>query len=299
MRRGVYDPIALGLDVTKISNGEAYCLCPFHGDHKPSASFNVTTGLFICYACGAQSNAASLTHVLGGSVVMTTHEFLISKVTTTDDKEWQWILGCEMAYDNEYLASRGVTNKQVKDFDIRQFSMGVGFIFRNKKGTPIGTQIRLSAEDVSNRYLILGEKPPFWPYTSSFKSSNVVLVEGPFGVLNANRHGVENAFAVIGAQSVVRAASYLHGIRKKTIIFDDDVAGNIAAGKALSMKQGFEAYFPGVEADEEGEEFFDALKSNELEVVSSWEEMRELLPYRSKVTQSVERFSRKQSRKSV
>lgn len=36
------------------------CLCPFHGDTRPSASVSFQNNAFACYACGVKGDALSL-----------------------------------------------------------------------------------------------------------------------------------------------------------------------------------------------------------------------------------------------
>jgi hypothetical protein len=42
----LYDPVALGLQVAKVSGDEALCFCPYHNDAHRSAAFNMKSGLF-------------------------------------------------------------------------------------------------------------------------------------------------------------------------------------------------------------------------------------------------------------
>ena len=57
------------LDVRAKSGREWQCLCPFHEDTSPSFSVNISSGLFICYACGAKGNGEALSRKLGGRVL--------------------------------------------------------------------------------------------------------------------------------------------------------------------------------------------------------------------------------------
>lgn len=52
-------------DVRNRSGEEWQCLCVFHNDSSPSLSINVSSGLYICYACGAKGNGKTLARHLG------------------------------------------------------------------------------------------------------------------------------------------------------------------------------------------------------------------------------------------
>ena len=50
----------LGVNVTTVGESEIGGHCPIHDDNSPSWSMNITTGLWICYACGATGNLTQL-----------------------------------------------------------------------------------------------------------------------------------------------------------------------------------------------------------------------------------------------
>jgi hypothetical protein len=55
----------LNIDVLTVSR-EITCRCPFHEDRHPSFSINATSGLWICYQCGASGNLDKLLTDVGG-----------------------------------------------------------------------------------------------------------------------------------------------------------------------------------------------------------------------------------------
>lgn len=56
------------LDIRNKAGFEWQALCPFHEDSSPSFSVNIKKGLYICYACGAKGNMASLANHLEAKV---------------------------------------------------------------------------------------------------------------------------------------------------------------------------------------------------------------------------------------
>ena len=65
-----FDVRALGLEIHAISGTEEVIVrCPYHDDRHPSGSFNVNSGLFFCFSCGAAANVNQLAAKTGGYVV--------------------------------------------------------------------------------------------------------------------------------------------------------------------------------------------------------------------------------------
>jgi DNA primase len=239
-----YDPNALGLEFTRLSGTEAYCICPFHNDHSPSASFNVVTGLFHCFACGENANVIRLQRELGGDIVYTDK---IVAPRRKDAEDWEWILTAKLALDNPYLESRQVPNELVKRFGIREVKGGVAFIIHDVSGRAIGAQVRRLSN--KPRYMFYGERGETWPISTLFESRScdtIVITEGIFGTLRGTLAG-RKAVASMGSSAINGVARLLNG-RSKLVFFDNDLAGHIGAAKLVSL--GAKAIVPGGEADE-------------------------------------------------
>lgn len=297
MNAKVFDPTALGLDVGRISGNEAYCVCPYHNDHKPSASFNIITGKFFCFVCGVSPTAWQIAQDLGGNVQRIFVENLVVHDSSDEwSTEWKWVLSCKKAIDNAYLASRGITNSLVNQFDIREFPKGIAFILKNDRGMPVGAQVRMSEASPGSRYLTLGDKPPLWPFEKLGKSSqnSVILVEGIFGVLNAAKAKHDNVFAILGSQSVASAIPFIRGFRKKVVVFDNDLAGHVAAAKAMVCHNSIRAFMPGAEADEVDPSFFDKVFDARSDTISYYEEVYRFAARPQEVRRLVNRFILKQ-----
>ncbi len=69
----------LGVNVTTVGESEIGGHCPIHADNSPSWSMSVTTGLWICYACGATGNLSQLALRLSvsGDEAMLVNQFII------------------------------------------------------------------------------------------------------------------------------------------------------------------------------------------------------------------------------
>jgi len=224
------DPIALGLETYTVSGDEVQVLCPFHDDHKPSASFNMAKGLFYCYACGVAANARKLSIELGTNIHTLKDASILEKIQ--DEKEWRQLLYSPLAIDNEYLHSRGVTNDQIRHWQIRHFDERIIFPLYRPSPTICGVQERITGGSSAYRYIVHGDKPPLWPLDDSFYSERrPILVEGVFGALRLRSFGVV-AFATIGSQVTNRLIRALNG-RTPTVWYDNDYAGYVGSAKLL------------------------------------------------------------------
>lgn len=225
------DPEALGLETFNISDNEIQTLCPFHDDHKPSASFNMKKGLFYCYACGTSMNAKKIALELGGDIVELKNTAKLLR--RRDVREWRPLLYAPQAIDHPYLQRRKVTNGQVRWYDIKELEGGVGFPLTTRHGTICGMQERKTGRgNNGSRYILHGSKPEFWPSRTSFASEqSPLLVEGVFGVLRLERARI-TAYATLSSQITSRAARLFNG-RQPLVWFDNDYAGVVGAAKLV------------------------------------------------------------------
>lgn len=253
----IIDPTALNLQVfNMLNNNEISCICPFHDDHSPSASFNINNGLFYCFSCGTGKNLHQLKVELGGVVLYIES---IKKLSRTliklKDNSWRKFLGTPLAVDNPYLKSRNVSNKLIKLYEIRLIeNIGIGFILKNGRGEITGMQIR-QFPGREPRYLFLGERQPIWPVSNisnSLIDETIIITEGVFGALRVMSSGYRSV-AVMGAGNIYPAVNILSG-RKYRILFDGDLAGYIGAAKFASLGKDSYIVENGFEVDEENKD---------------------------------------------
>lgn len=235
------DPISLGLTVTSISGDEARCLCPFHDDAHPSASFNMEKGLFHCLACGTSANVKQLLKVLGGE--------LISKSTiaapSKDEEEilYSHYLLSPQALGNEYLKRRHVSDDLVKKYAVLQHDDGIVFPLWSLSGI---TGVIIRRYEGKPKYVIYGSPPPLWNMDALRKRQRIYVTEGIFAALRLISAG-HQAVATLGSQKIREAAKVLSG-RDVIIVFDPDFSGYLGAAKFASL--GFDVALPTIEADE-------------------------------------------------
>lgn len=245
-----YDPVALGLQVRgRVSGDEVLCLCVFHTESTASLCFNVRTGAWICYGCGARGGPTKIAKATGGDVTWTTKQ-VISKVLR--DTDWRTLLSAPLAFDHPYLRRRRVSNEQVEMFGLRSTSKEILIPLTNLSGEVIGLLSRRTGRS-RLRYVTMGDRPPLWPLdqlpSMSKEEGPIVLVEGVFGVLNGWSAGV-STLAVMGAGAANKAIAHLNIIENLLILFDDDFAGYVGAARLIKKHSSAMALLPGGEADE-------------------------------------------------
>lgn len=241
-----FDPIALGINVKYYAGlHNVLCACPWHGG-SDSLCVNLQTGAFICYSCGEKGGPGKLVRKTGGSASWT--NFFRPDIKEQDE-EWNRMLEGPLAIDNPYLISRRVTNEQVMKHNIRSCKVGIAIPLTDRGGKTVGALIRRREGKV--RYIVLGEKPPIWPLPvlDTIKTNeNVIVTEGIFGVLAAERAGL-SAVAVLGARVKTDVRKWLGGVRPN-VVFDQDMAGYIGAIKMLQLIPDTRVLMTGAEADE-------------------------------------------------
>jgi DNA primase len=263
----VWDPNALGLQIIKVTGVEAKLRCPFHLDHEPSARFNLSNGLFHCFGCGYSTNAYHLAKEFGGTLLKI--DLALIPHQDEDDREWRQLLYSKLATRNTYLGVRGVTVEQVKKFKIMAHKDGVLFPVFDKSGLAVGVQERKYTGEP--KYILHGSRTPVWPM-ANLKYEHLLLVEGVFGVLRADKYGFK-AVCTMGASAIPPAAKILEG-HSVRILFDNDLAGYLGAYSFMKLHNNSEVSLPGGEADE--------MKYGEMAFAASKLATRDVIGYATK-----------------
>jgi hypothetical protein len=239
----VWDPQAIGLQIYKVNGIEAKLRCPFHFDKTPSAMFNLQNGLFHCFGCGYSSNVYEIVREFGGELSKV--ELSVIPHHEEENREWRVLTYSKLAYSSKYLAKREVTPEQIELFHIMKHKEGILFPVFDMKENIIGIQERRFSLDP--KYFLHGQRTPVWPMTN-LRFENLLLVEGVFGVLRAQRLGY-NAVCTMGASAIPQAAKVLEGHNVK-IVFDDDLAGYLGAYSFMRLHKTSSVVLPGMEVDE-------------------------------------------------
>lgn len=278
---------AIGLEIHAISGVEEVIVkCPYHDDLHPSASFNIVKGLFFCFACGASANAEQLAKKLGGHVIRNDY---VPKVTMKSaEMDWQSLLASPLAWDNEYLQSRGVTEEQIGTFSILDLIWGIGFPIKTSSDTKA---LLIRRYDGNPRYLFFGNKPKLLVGRIR-KSYSCTIVEGIFGLLAADRAEV-NAGCTFGTSISPDLRGLTRNLSNVQCLFDADFPGYLAAGKFLySVPLGY-AIVPGQEADELTVEEWKAIDRGEVMRTNDIAVVRRLAKDTGRFTKLMNSYKRK------
>lgn len=254
----LYDPYALGLQVAYFRGEEARCHCIYperhpNGDQNPSAMFNVRTGLYHCFSCGAGTNVTGVAKLTGGLIRkghINYHQHAAAarrEAPGEPEVVWQRLLSYPVALGNAYLHKRGFTDDYIKAFDVRANDHAVIFPIVNFRGVAEGAVVRYLSGRI--RYRTFGPKHVPWGLHQKLTIDRPLwVVEGPFGAIRAISAGLQ-AVAVNGALVPHSMFAFLSGF-KVNVVFDNDRAGYLGAARLVRTLPRAEALVPGQEADE-------------------------------------------------
>ncbi len=245
-----YDPKTFNLTVKGYSGqNEVIVKCPNpqHTDNNPSACFNTDSGLLFCFSCGYSANITQLSSLAG-------FLYIPSKTPKPDYKKdsenlWKDFEKLGVAYNDNYLINRGVTEQNIKDFDIRKMNKGIVFLFRDSENHLTGCQIRQYYS--KPKYLTFGKRS-LWDLrklNTYDRNEPVYLTEGVFGAIRGYNAG-KQTLAVIGAMIKQETVKELAYYPRVIGLFDDDLAGYIAGARLLKYVPQAKIIIPGCEADE-------------------------------------------------
>lgn len=198
------------------SNGQAEAVCPFHDDNRPSLSVNLSSGLWICHACGKRGNVRQFAALLGVEPP-------------------QGVVGGKEAYEAEYVY-----------FD----EEGVP-LFRILRHHPKTFHAERVSPDGSFSKEMKGVRKVLFNLPLVVRSSAIVLVEGEKDALNVEaalqaffKIGNELAIttAPFGAKKWLREYSASLAGRHVVQIADNDGVGAEYAAQVKAVSKGFASY---------------------------------------------------------
>lgn len=232
----MYSAREFGIKVERSSGVEEYCLCPFHTDHTPSASFNRVKGLLYCYVCGKGWNVAQLTELL--KVEFAERECDIADLDLLGE-EGLFELG-EDRPSADYFAKRGISPEVIRTYGVRWREgepRAAVLPIRNLQKNVVGVAYRYL--EGATRYKVFGRPTPIWPMPllQGLRGGQPVLVfEGAWSAMRiASVAGVEApAFALLGAKASPSIMDVLRPFQP-VFLYDGDQAGERACRKMRTL----------------------------------------------------------------
>lgn len=252
-----YDTFAeRNLNIINISGDEAMCRCLYHDDSNASMQFNVETGLWVCFGCGAKGTIKKLERELGLRVVEDQIDVtdLIARLKEISDPEFGKVVDLPVVpestllkykFPTKYWAKRGFTDETIEIFQLGYDPIGdiATIPFRNSQGGLQGIIRRFLEPGVELRYKYpKGFKRSMhmfgsWLVADDPEIETVALVEGSLDAVKCWQAGVP-AMAVYGS-SVSKAQIKLLrrlGITNVVLFFDNDDAGVKARLRSSGIK---------------------------------------------------------------
>ena len=233
-----------GVELTRINERELMGRCPVHirtvgrEDRSPSWSMNASSGLWICFSCGARGTLSALLRELSGDDSISAQQFLINAgmqrltATNTGNEEIPVIVDRDAFFNFERVNDHRCAGRNL-DPDI-VYRFGVRWNPKNRSwAIPI----------ISPMGQLQGwqEKKPGWvrnfpvgvkKSTTLFgiervKSTTVILVESPLDVIRfAGVFDKPNAVASFGAMISYEQSRLLTHIANRVVVaMDNDEAG--------------------------------------------------------------------------
>jgi hypothetical protein len=240
-----------GVEVTKVGDREIMGRCPVHvrtvgrEDRSPSWSINASTGLWICFSCGARGTLSSLLRELSGDESISAQQFLVNagmqRLTAGESPSTD----APVIVDRDaFFSFDRVTNRRCAarnlDPDI-VYRYGVRWNPTNKSWalpiiSPLG-QLQGWQEkkpDWVRNYPIGVKKSQTLFGIERVRSSTVVLVESPLDVIRfAGVFTKPNAVASFGATVSDEQRRLLTHIANRVVIAMDNDEAGIKSSKNL------------------------------------------------------------------
>lgn len=242
--------VELGVAVKRVGEKEISGCCPVHlkrtghHDKSPSWSMNATTGLWICYSCGARGTLSGLVSELTGTEqsVLDVHAFLINaglqRLYAVDAEEPQpevdWVSYSRFGDVPEHL----LANRQLDAHTARVF--GIKWDDTNRcwvipivapTGELMGWQskkkgwVRNFPIGVKKSHTLFG--------IERFRGTTAILVESPLDVVRLSIVAPHSGLATFGTQVSNTQLSLLSAVAHRVIVAMDNDEAGIEASKKL------------------------------------------------------------------
>ena len=243
------------LNVLSVSGKEAMAICIFHEDSNASMQFNLETGLYLCFSCGAKGNIRTLENRFGIShrdpgVGIDTIYRRLAELKKIDRDEGPRILPeselKKYALPTKHWAARGFNATTITSFDLGYdvHRDALTIPIRTMGGELLGFQRRFMDPDATPRYMYpkgFHKKEHLfasWMVANDSSAHTVALTEGAIDTMTLWQYGVP-AMAIYGSSispEQIRVLRML-GIDEIVLFFDNDKAGKELTRRSLGWSK--------------------------------------------------------------
>lgn len=221
--------------------GERAAICPFHGDNKPSLSFNDDTGLWKCFACGKSGSAVTFVQ----AVEQCTHDHadalvndLLNVSLPTPTKIAAWHATLVTTPDVlHYLESRGIGDVEVlKYYNVGFDGERVTIPIHDEEGNLVNVR-RMAAQRAAKNKVINTPghgQMRLWPLESLSGEGPIIVCEGETDCLSILHQGARAVTSTGGAGGWRQEWGALFRGQDVVIAFDGDDPGRRGAEKVCA-----------------------------------------------------------------
>jgi len=216
------------------------CLNPEHEDSNPSLRVDKITGVFGCFSCGTSGNIFK--HFEAEPNFLQIRRNLLRKKLIQKRADTVGLAKPQSA--SPYLGNhRGISKEIYESFDAflenEQYPNRIMFPLSNTSDRITAFIGRHTSGGIP-KYKVYppGAKPSLTPAKPLAIENSVLLVEGIYDAMNLHQHGLINAVACFGTQTVTKdklANLKLQNVDRIDIFLDGDVAGQKAAKQVKEL----------------------------------------------------------------
>ena len=237
------------------SDGEVSIHCPFHEDHKRSASVNIGSGLFFCMACEASHNFAtfkkSFVKIMSVAKSEDDSNSKVIPEQVVRDLHYDLITNQEMI--DRLELERGISLITIKSWKIGWSSRLQRLAIPIRDEDNLIRNIRLYSFDQSGSQKMISWRAGYgtarlWPM-DAFDKSYVILCEGEMDRLLLWQQGLNTVTSTGGAKTWKSEWSSHFKDMQVRIVYDMDEAGDEGARKAAASISEFAAQIKIIKLD--------------------------------------------------
>lgn len=238
------------------SGDHLYCKCPLHNDRTASFSLNIFSGLWFCHAEQRGGRFSQLVMEILDITIGAAERWIVEQSYTirpfpleripapspTIDLEAEYATATDHELP-DYWFQRGFTWETADAWGIRYNLQSHRLVIPcrfPRGGELVGLITRAVKPGDEPKYRNspnFPRKTTLFGYDPQLSEQQIILVEGPFDVINAWQHGFP-AFATYGAyvtQEQVQLLQRMKSLHRVVIAGDDDVQGRKGADNVMLM----------------------------------------------------------------
>ena len=222
---------------------EISIICPFHEDQKKSASVNVNTGLFHCFACSQNHNFLTFKKAYqaehGGILPEEEETDVVRAIKDQVVRDLHFALMTHQDVIDDLEIRRGIFLPTIKEWEIGWHERTKRIAIPIRDDNDVCVNIRLYSFTQKGSQKMLSWKAGYgkarlWPIDSLTHEKYVILCEGEMDRLVLSGNGLNAVTSTGGAKTWKSDWSKQFVGLKVYIIYDNDITGDEGARKAAA-----------------------------------------------------------------